>query len=427
MLDRNRIRKDPEGIRAAIRRKGVEPPVDEFLAKDEAWRSSVSQLEQLNAESNRISKSIGQLMGQGKKEEAEAAKAETASLKAQIKELEPIERQLEMELREIELRFSNVPHESVPAGSTAEENVVIRTWGEKPTFAEAPVPHWDIAEEHGLIDFERATKVSGSGFALYTGWGPRLVRGLISFMLDVQTRENGYTEVMPPVLVTSASLEGTGNLPKFEEDLYKTRDDLYLIPTAEVPVTNIYRDEILDGTDLPLKLAAYTPCFRREAGAAGRDTRGILRTHQFDKVELVRFELPENSYDALEALTADAEAVLQALGLHYRVLLLCAGDMGEKGCKCYDLEVYAPGVDRWLEVSSCTNFEDYQARRSGIRFRREQGAKPEFVHILNGSGLAVPRVLAALLESCRLANGDIVLPEVLAPYVGTQIISKDAE
>ncbi len=427
MLDRNRIRKDPEGIRAAIRRKGVEPPVDEFLAKDEAWRSSVSRLEQLNAESNRISKSIGQLMGQGKKEEAESAKAETASLKAQIKELEPIERQLEMELREIELRFSNVPHESVPAGSTAEENVVIRTWGEKPTFAEAPVPHWDIAEEHGLIDFERATKVSGSGFALYTGWGPRLVRGLISFMLDIQTRENGYTEVMPPVLVTSTSLEGTGNLPKFEEDLYKTRDDLYLIPTAEVPVTNIYRDEILDGTDLPLKLAAYTPCFRREAGAAGRDTRGILRTHQFDKVELVRFELPENSYDALEALTADAEAVLQALGLHYRVLLLCAGDMGEKGCKCYDLEVYAPGVDRWLEVSSCTNFEDYQARRSGIRFRREQGAKPEFVHILNGSGLAVPRVLAALLESCRLANGDIVLPEVLAPYVGTQIISKDAE
>lgn len=427
MLDRNRIRKDPEGIRAAIRRKGVEPPVDEFLAKDEAWRSSVSRLEQLNAESNRISKSIGQLMGQGKKEEAESAKAETASLKAQIKELEPIERQLEMELRDIELRFSNVPHESVPAGSTAEENVVIRTWGEKPTFAEAPVPHWDIAEEHGLIDFERATKVSGSGFALYTGWGPRLVRGLISFMLDIQTRENGYTEVMPPVLVTSTSLEGTGNLPKFEEDLYKTRDDLYLIPTAEVPVTNIYRDEILDGTDLPLKLAAYTPCFRREAGAAGRDTRGILRTHQFDKVELVRFELPENSYDALEALTADAESVLQALGLHYRVLLLCAGDMGEKGCKCYDLEVYSPGVDRWLEVSSCTNFEDYQARRSGIRFRREQGAKPEFVHILNGSGLAVPRVLAALLESCRLSNGDIVLPEVLVPYVGTQIISKDTE
>ncbi len=424
MLDRNRIRKDPEGIRAAIRRKGVEAPLDEFLAKDEAWRSSVSRLEQLNAESNRISRSIGQLMGQGKKEEAEAAKAETATLKTQIKELEPIERQLEHELREIELRFANVPHDSVPNGSTPEENVVIRTWGEKPVFAESPLPHWDIAEEHGLIDFERATKISGSGFALYTGWGPRLVRGLISFMLDQQTRENGYTEVMPPVLVTSASLEGTGNLPKFEEDLYKTRDDLYLIPTAEVPVTNIYRDEILDGTDLPLKLAAYTPCFRREAGAAGRDTRGILRTHQFDKVELVRFELPENSYDALESLTADAESVLQALGLHYRVLLLCAGDMGEKGCKCYDLEVYSPGVDRWLEVSSCTNFEDYQARRSGIRFRREQGAKPEYVHILNGSGLAVPRVLAALLESCRLSNGDIVLPEVLAPYVGTNIITK---
>lgn len=426
MLDRNRIRRDPEGIRAAIRRKGVEPPLDEFLAKDEAWRSSVSRLEQLNAESNRISKSIGQLMGQGKKEEAEAAKAETATLKAEIKALEPQERELEAELRDIELRFPNVPHESVPDGSTPEQNVVIRTWGQKPVFAEPPVPHWDIATEHGLIDFERAAKVSGSGFALYTGWGPRLVRGLISFMLDVQTRENGYLEVMPPVLVTSTSLEGTGNLPKFEEDLYKTRDDLYLIPTAEVPVTNIYRDEILDGTDLPLKLAAYTPCFRREAGAAGRDTRGILRTHQFDKIELVRFELPENSYDALESLTNDAESVLQALGLHYRVLLLCAGDMGEKGCKCYDLEVYSPGVDRWLEVSSCTNFEDYQSRRSGIRFRREQGARPEYAHILNGSGTAVPRVLAALLESCRLSNGDIVLPEALVPYVGTQIIAKDS-
>lgn len=426
MLDRNRIRRDPEGIRAAIRRKGVEPPLDEFLAKDEAWRCSVSRLEQLNAESNRISKSIGQLMGQGKKEEAEAAKAETATLKAEIKALEPQERELEAELRDIELRFPNVPHESVPDGSTPEQNVVIRTWGQKPVFAEPPVPHWDIATEHGLIDFERAAKVSGSGFALYTGWGPRLVRGLISFMLDVQTRENGYLEVMPPVLVTSTSLEGTGNLPKFEEDLYKTRDDLYLIPTAEVPVTNIYRDEILDGTDLPLKLAAYTPCFRREAGAAGRDTRGILRTHQFDKIELVRFELPENSYDALESLTNDAESVLQALGLHYRVLLLCAGDMGEKGCKCYDLEVYSPGVDRWLEVSSCTNFEDYQSRRSGIRFRREQGARPEYAHILNGSGTAVPRVLAALLESCRLSNGDIVLPEALVPYVGTQIIAKDS-
>jgi seryl-tRNA synthetase len=424
MLDRNRIRREPEAIRAAIQRKGVEAPVDEFLAVDSSWRECVAALEKLNAESNRISKSIGQLMGQGKKEEAEAAKAETASLKAQIKDLEPKERELEQALREIELRFPNVPHESVPDGMTPEENVVVRTWGEPPVFAEAPVPHWDIAAEHSLIDFDRASKISGSGFAVYTGWGARLQRALISFFLDHQTRENGYTEVYPPALVTAKSLEGTGHLPKFEDDLYKTRDDLYLIPTAEVPVTNLYRDEILDGTELPVKIAAYTPCFRRESGAAGRDTRGILRMHQFDKVELVRYELPEESYAALERLTADAESILQALGLHYRVLLLCAGDMGEKGCKCYDLEVWAPGVGKWLEVSSCTNFEDYQARRAGIRFRRDQGSKPEHVHILNGSGTAVPRVMAALLESQRLSNGDIVIPEVLRPYVGTGILEK---
>lgn len=425
MLDRNRIRREPEVVRAAIRRKGVEPPVDEFLAADSAWRDAVAKLDQLNAESNRISKSIGQLMAQGKKEEAEAAKAETASLKAALKELEPRERELEAALRDIELRFSNLPHPSVPDGRDENDNVVLREWGEEPTFTEAPVPHWDIATELGLIDFERATKISGSGFSVYTRWGARLQRALISFMLDLQTRENGYDEVYPPALVTAQSLEGTGNLPKFEEDLYKTRDDLYLIPTAEVPVTNLYRDEILDGTDLPIKLAAYTPCFRREAGAAGRDTRGILRTHQFDKVELVRFELPEQSYDALEALTLDAESVLQALGLRYRVIVLCAGDMGEKGCKCYDIEVWAPGVGKWLEVSSCTNFEDYQARRSGIRFRREQGAKPEFVHILNGSGTAVPRLMAALLESYRLPTGDVAIPEPLRPYLGTSTLTRE--
>lgn len=425
MLDRNLIRKDPEAVRAAIRRKGVEPPVDEFLRADEAWREAVSELEKLNQESNRISKSIGQLMGQGKKEEAEAAKAETATLKAKIKELEPKERELEAALHQIELNFSNMPHPSVPDGATPEENVEVRTWGEPPTFAEEPKAHWDLAASLGLIDFERATKISGSGFSVYTGWGARLLRGMVSWMLDHQTMENGYTEVSPPSLVLARSLEGTGNLPKFEDDLYKTRDDLYLIPTAEVPVTNLYRDEILDGSDLPLKLAAYTPCFRRESGAAGRDTRGILRMHQFDKVELVRFELPEESYNALERLTADAESILQALGLHYRVLLLCAGDMGEKGCKCYDLEVYSPGTGRWLEVSSCTNFEDYQARRSGIRFRREQGAKPEFVHILNGSGTAIPRVMAAILESGQLANGDVVVPEVLRPYVGASVFTME--
>lgn len=423
MLDRNRIRRDPEGVRAAIRRKGIEPPVDEFLAADEAWRTAIARLEEKNQAMNAASKSIGALMGQGKKEEAEAAKAETGALKAEIKALEPQVKDLEEALAQIELRFPNTPHASVPDGATPEENVVERVWGHKPVFADPPKSHWEIAEEHGLIDFDRASKISGSGFAVYTKWGARMVRALVSYMLDVQTRDNGYDEVYPPVLVNRESLIGTGNLPKFEDDLYKTEDGYYLIPTAEVPVTNLYRDEILDGTNLPIKLAAYSTCFRREAGAAGRDTRGILRMHQFDKVELVRFELPEMSYEALEMLTADAESILQSLGLHYRVLQLCAGDMGDKGCKCYDLEVYAPGEDRWLEVSSCTNFEDYQARRANIRFRREQGAKPEHVHILNGSGLAVPRLMVALLESYRLSNGDIVIPEPLQPYLGIDVLT----
>lgn len=424
MLDRNRIRQEPEKVRAAIKRKGIDAPVDEFLRIDKEWREAQTKLGELNAESNRISKSIGALMAQGKKEEAEAAKAETSSLKNQIKELEPKERELELALRAVELKFPNTPHDSVPDGMTPEDNPVIRTWGDKPNFAEPPKPHYEIAEELGLIDFERASKISGTGFAVYTGWGARIQRALISYMLDIQTRENGYDEVYPPALVNAESLIGTGNLPKFEEDLFRTTDGLYMIPTAEVPVTNLYRDEILDGMNLPIKHAAYTPCFRREAGSAGKDTRGILRTHQFDKVELVRYELPEMSYDALEMLVGDAESILQALGLHYRVIQLCAGDMGDKGCKCYDLEVYSPGEDRWLEVSSCTNFEDYQARRANIRFRREQGAKPEFVHILNGSGLAVPRLFAAMIETYRLSNGDLIIPEPLQPYVGTDIITK---
>lgn len=424
MLDRNRIRQEPEKVRAAIKRKGIDAPVDEFLRIDKEWREAQTKLGELNAESNRISKSIGALMAQGKKEEAEAAKAETSSLKNQIKELEPKERELEQALRAVELKFPNTPHDSVPDGMTPEDNPVIRTWGDKPNFAEPPKPHYEIAEELGLIDFERASKISGTGFAVYTGWGARIQRALISYMLDIQTRENGYDEVYPPALVNAESLIGTGNLPKFEEDLFRTTDGLYMIPTAEVPVTNLYRDEILDGMNLPIKHAAYTPCFRREAGSAGKDTRGILRTHQFDKVELVRYELPEMSYDALEMLVGDAESILQALGLHYRVILLCAGDMGDKGCKCYDIEVYSPGEDRWLEVSSCTNFEDYQARRANIRFRREQGAKPEFVHILNGSGLAVPRLFAAMIETYRLSNGDLIIPEPLQPYVGTDIITK---
>jgi seryl-tRNA synthetase len=423
MLDRKLIREQPEFVAEQARRKGVEAPVDEFLRVDQEWRGLLQTVEQLQAESNRISKTIGQLMGQGKKDEAEAAKAQTADLKAQLKEMEPKARELELQLHEIELRFPNLPHASVPEGNDADDNVTVRTWGEAPTGEF--VNHITIAEELKLIDFARATKVSGSGFAVYTGWGAKLQRALINYMADLQV-SRGYLEVYPPALVTSQSLEGTGNLPKFAEDLYATTDDLWLVPTAEVPVTNLYRDEIFEYFQVPMKLAAYTPCFRREAGAAGRDTRGILRMHQFDKVELVKYVHPETSYDELESLVEDAEAVLQSLGLHYRVLLLCAGDMGEKGCKCYDVEVWAPGEGRYLEVSSCTNFEAYQARRANIRFRPAPEAKPEFVHILNGSGTAVPRLMVALLETHRQPDGSIRIPEPLRPYMGVDYITAEA-
>lgn len=423
MLDRKLIREQPDFVAAQARRKGVEAPVDEFLRIDQEWRALLQTVEQMQAESNRISKTIGQLMGQGKKDEAEAAKAQTADLKAQLKELEPKARELELQLHEVELRFPNLPHASVPEGKDAEDNVTVRTWGEPPVGEF--VNHITIAEELKLIDFVRATKVSGSGFAVYTGWGAKLQRALINYMADLQV-QRGYTEVYPPALVTSQSLEGTGNLPKFAEDLYATSDDLWLVPTAEVPVTNLYRDEIFEYFQVPMKLAAYTPCFRREAGAAGRDTRGILRMHQFDKVELVKYVHPDSSYDELESLVEDAEAVLQSLGLHYRVLLLCAGDMGEKGCKCYDVEVWAPGEGRYLEVSSCTNFEAYQARRANIRFRPAPEAKPEFVHILNGSGTAVPRLMVALLETHRQPDGSIRIPEPLRPYMGTDFITAEA-
>jgi seryl-tRNA synthetase len=426
MLDRALIRKEPETVRAGALRKGVNAPVDEFLAVDEKWRDAKHQLDVKNGEMNQVSKSIGALIGQGKKDEAEAAKRQTGELKAEIQRLEQLERDREAQLHEIELQFPNLPHPSVPDGDSPEQNTVVREWGDKPFFAEPPKSHIEICQELGLVDFEKGSKVSGSGFVVYTDRGSKLVRALYSWMLDYQTQNNGYTEMYPPFLVSSESLVGTGNLPKFAEDLYKTTDDLWLVPTAEVPVTNLYRDEIVDGTDLPIKLAAYTACFRREAGAAGRETRGLLRMHQFDKVELVKFVLPERSYEELETLTLDAEGVLQALGLHYRVLLLCAGDMGDKGCKCYDLEVWSPGENKYLEVSSCTNFEAYQSRRANVRFRRGPGEKPEFVHILNGSGLAVPRLFVALIESNRISNGDVVLPEPLWPYMGMEILRKDA-
>ncbi len=422
MLDRELIRQQPDAVRAGIDRKGLDSSlVDRFLAVDTEYRRVRTETGDAQAEANRVSKSIGALMAQGKREEAEAAKTQAADLKRRVTENEGRERELEASLRDIELDFPNLPHATVPNGRDESENVTIRTWDEPPKFEAEPAAHWDLAERHRLLDLPRGAKVTGSGFVVYTGVGARLQRALFTYMLDHQT-QRGYHEVFPPYLVNRASLIGTGNLPKFEEDLYKTTDDLYLIPTAEVPVTNLYRDEILDADQLTMKMAAYSACFRREAGAAGKDTRGLLRIHQFDKIELVKYTRPEDSYEELESLILDAESVLQALGLHYRVIELCAGDLGAKGCKCYDLEVWAPGIGKYLEISSCTNFEAYQSRRANIRFRRAQGERPEFVHILNGSGLATSRLYAAVLETFQQPDGSVVLPEVLRPYVGVERI-----
>ena len=422
MLDRNLLRSNPDVVKAGIARKHMTGPVDEALAVYGELHSLRLELEAKRADLNRVSKEIGQLMGQGKRDEAEAAKLNTAALKAALAEGEPRERDLETRLRDLELRIPNIPHETAPDGKDSEDNVFVRDWGAKPEFKEEPRAHWDIAEGLGLLDLTRASKISGSGFALYTGWGARLQRALFNFMIDHQTRVNGYKEVYPPFMVNSASLYGTGQLPKFEDDLYKADEDLYLIPTAEVPITNIYRDEILDGESLTLKMAGFSGCFRKEAGAAGKDTRGIQRMHQFDKVECVKLTKPEDSYDELEGLTRDAESVLQILGLHYRVMLICTGDMSFSNAKQYDLEVWSPGIGRYLEISSCSNFEAFQARRANIRFRRAQGEKPEFVHVLNGSGLATPRLFAALIESFRQTDGSVVIPEPLRPYVGTDRI-----
>lgn len=431
MLDRDLIRRDPDLVRRGLARKGSDPAlVDRFLAVDARYRAARTGAGEAQAEANRLSKSIGALMSGGKQNEAEGAKAGAKELKARAAELEADERVEDEALRALELEFPNLPHATVPDGATETENVVVRTWGEKPTFSFEPKPHWELAERKGLLDLPRGAKVAGSGFALYTGLGARLQRALFTWMIEFQSNPEtgrGYREIYPPYLVNAASLVGTGNLPKFEEDLYKTQDDLYLIPTAEVPVTNIYRDEILDAGDLPIRMAAYSACFRREAGAAGKDTRGLLRIHQFDKVELVKIVAPETSYAELETLTADAEAVLQALGLHYRVVELCAGDLGDKGAKGYDIEVWAPGVGKYLEISSCTNFEAFQSRRAMIRYRPEAqgsgaGAKPEYVHVLNGSGLAVPRLFAAILEAFQTVEGDIELPPVLHPYIGRDAI-----
>lgn len=421
MLDLQLLRDDPDRVRDALAAKRAGDPslVDRALDLDGRRRALTTETNETQARANAAAKAIGALIGQGKTDAAEAAKAESASLKARVKVLEDEQRTLDAELRHALLELPNLPHESVPvtAPGAPIENVVVYETDDKPTFDFAPKPHWELLEQHGLVDFERGVKVTGAGFPFYVGKGARLQRGLVAFFLD-QADAAGYTEIQPPLVVNEASGIGTGQLPDKEAQMYTVPlDGFYLIPTAEVPVTNFRRDEILDEADLPLKYAAYTPCFRREAGSYGKDVRGLNRLHQFDKVELVQFVRPGESYDALERLRADAERLLRLLELPYRRLLMCTADLGFTQTKKYDLEVWSAAQERWLEVSSVSNFEAFQARRANVRYR-EPGNKPAFVHTLNGSGLALPRVVASLLENHQQADGSVRIPDALVPYVG---------
>ncbi|MBL8048843.1 MAG: serine--tRNA ligase [Chthonomonas sp.] len=417
MIDRNRLRTQQEALQQGFAAKNIQVDLSAWNALDQQHRSLLQEVESARAEQNKASKEIGALMAQGKRDEAEAAKSAVAGFKTIIGTNEPKLAEIEAEMVTMEQRMPNPPHADVPVAFSEADNLIVREWGERPTNV-APIPHWESAAKMGMLDLERAAKISGSGFAVYTGWGARLQRALFNFMIDHQTMTNGYREIYPPVIVNSKSLFGTAQLPKFEEDLFKIDDNKYLIPTAEVPVTNLYADEILEPGMVPMKMAAMSGCFRREAGSAGKDTRGIQRVHQFDKVELVRYALPENSYDDLEQLTQDAASILEALGLHYRVAMLCSGELSANNTKCYDLEIWSPGMEKYLEVSSCSNFEDFQARRANIRFRREAGAKPEFVHTLNGSGVACPRLFIVLLESLYKPGYGMDVPAALQPYVG---------
>jgi len=416
MLDMDFIRRNPDAVRRAVQLKHEAADVDALLKLDEERRTAVFEVEQMKSRRNDVSKTISRMKQSG--EDAAALIAEMRELGDRIKEFEGRLAGIEPQLRDMLLRIPNIPAADVPEGPDSSGNVVVKSWGERRTFPFKAKAHWDIARDLGLIDFEAAAKLSGTGFALYTGIGARLERALYTFMLDLHTTKHGYKEVMPPLMVNRAAMTGTGQLPKLEEDMYRcTVDDLFLIPTAEVPVTNIHRDEVIDAGRLPICYTAYTPCFRREAGSYGKDTRGLLRVHQFDKVELVKFVRPETSWDEHERLLRDAEEVLQSLRLEYRVLNLCAGDLSFAAAKCYDIEIWAPAIERWLEVSSCSNFEDFQARRANIRFR-EKGGKPRLVHTLNGSGVALARLLAVILETCQNEDGSVAIPDVLRPYLG---------
>ena len=421
MLDLNYVRENIDKVREALKaRRADTAALDDFTRADEERRRVIAESDQLNAQRNASSREIGGLMKEGKKEEAEARRAEVTRLKDRIAELDQLRTQTEARMHELLSTLPNIPHATVPVGDDESANEEVRRWGTQPKFDFEPKDHVDLGTALGILDLERATKIASARFAILNGAGARLERALINFMLDVQTREHGYLETLPPFIVNRASLFGTAQLPKFEADLFKLQDDreLYLIPTAEVPVTNYHRDEILDASQLPMSWAAYTPCFRSEAGSYGRDTRGVIRQHQFEKVELVKYALPENSYEELESLTRDAETILQKLGLHYRVVTLSTGDIGFGAAKTYDIEVWLPSQNTFREISSCSNCEAFQARRAQIRFRRAGGAKPEFVHTLNGSGLAIGRTWIAVLENYQQEDGSVIVPEVLRPYMG---------
>jgi seryl-tRNA synthetase len=436
MLDLGFVRANLELVEEKLRARGADPAalLGDFRALDQSRRQAITQAEQFKARRNELSQQVGALKKAG--QDATAVMEETRSLKDKLDELDKTAASLDEQLRLSLASIPNLTRDEVPAGTSEADNVTVKTWGEKPVFDFDPKPHWELGEALGILDLQRAAKLSGARFAVYMGAGARLERALISFMLDLHTTKHGYTEVLPPFMVNSKSLFGTGQLPKFAEDLFRCSDadaegaargefkdnDHWLIPTAEVPVTNLYRDEILDEARLPICLTAYTPCFRAEAGAAGKDTRGIIRQHQFQKVELVKFTRPEESDLEHERLTRDAEEILEALKLPYRRVLLCTGDTGFSSAKTFDLEVWLPGQQLYREISSCSNFEAFQARRANIRYRAAAGqgakAKPEFVHTLNGSGLAVGRTWLAILENYQQADGTVLIPEVLRPYMG---------
>jgi seryl-tRNA synthetase len=423
MLDLNFVRDNLSLVEEKLRQRGMKPGdvLKNFAQVDAQRRQAITGAETMKAQRNRASEEVAKLKKSGR--DASALIAETKNLREQVEELGKAADEYETRLRQILVGIPNMPHASVPVGRSADDNVEVRRWGAPPKFDFAPKPHWEIGEELGVLDLERAAKLSGARFAVYWDLGARLERALANFMLDLHTREHGYTEVLPPYMVNSESMYGTGQLPKFAADSFKVPHgdkDLWLIPTAEVPVTNLYRDEVLEAGRLPLLLTAYTPCFRSEAGSYGKDVRGIIRQHQFQKVEMVKFTRPEDSYEQLEKLTHDAEEVLQKLGLHYRVVVLSTGDIGFAAAKTFDIEVWLPGQQLFREISSCSNFESFQARRANIRYRPEGKNKTEFVHTINGSGLAVGRTWVAIVENYQQADGSVLVPEALRPYMGVE-------